>query len=124
MKKGFLGGGGSPKPKEPKITELKSAKNSNPLQIKEVQDAMKMNTYLEDTRSQWMTENFLTQVTTNPKISKLFTNPEYMKAVDMFKTNPKEAMARYGNNQEFMEAFKEFCKVMGMQLQSTAQVAQ
>lgn len=67
---------------------------------------MKMNNYLDETRSQWMTDNFLEKVTGNSKISKLFTNPEYMKAIDMFKTNPKEAMAKYGNNKEFMEAFQ------------------
>lgn len=53
-----------------------------------------------------MNENFLQKVTTNQKINKLFTNPEYMKAIDMFKTNPREAMAKYGNNKEFMEAFQ------------------
>ena len=59
---------------------------------------MKMNNYLDETRSQWMTDNFLEKVTTNSKIAKLFSNPEYMKAIDMFKTNPKEAMAKYGGN--------------------------
>ena len=59
---------------------------------------MKMNNYLDETRSQWMTDNFLEKVTSNGKVSKLFSNPEYMKAIDMFKTNPKEAMAKYGHN--------------------------
>ena len=43
-----------------------------------------------------------------------------MKAIDMFKTNPKEAMAKYGNNKEFMEGFMEFSKMMGMQFQNLA----
>lgn len=68
-----------------------------------------------------MTENFLQKVTTNQKINKLFTNPEYMKAIDMFKTNPREAMAKYGNNKEFMEAFQEFSLMMGTQFQNLAQ---
>lgn len=59
---------------------------------------MKMNNYLEDTKKEWMTGNFLDSVTNNEKINKLFTNPEYMKAIDLFKTNPKEAMAKYGSN--------------------------
>lgn len=59
---------------------------------------MKMNNYLDETRNQWMTDNFLESVTSNNKIQKLFSNPEYMKAIDMFKTNPKEAMRLYGNN--------------------------
>lgn len=65
-----------------------------------------MNNYLDETRSQWMTDNFLEKVTNNSKIGKLFTNPEYMKAIDMFKTNPREAMLRYGGDKEFMEAFQ------------------
>lgn len=36
---------------------------------------MKMNNYLEETRKQWMTENFLDNVTSNNKIKKLFSNP-------------------------------------------------
>lgn len=50
---------------------------------------MKVNNYLDETRSQWMTDNFLDSVTSNNKIQKLFTNPEYMKAIDLFKTNPQ-----------------------------------
>lgn len=62
----------------------------------------------------------MNKVETNNKINKLFSNPEYMKAIDMFKTNPREAMAKYGNNKEFMEGFQEFCKLMGMQFQNLA----
>ncbi len=43
---------------------------------------MKMNNYLDETRNQWMTNNFLDKLSTNEKVSKLFTNPEYMKAID------------------------------------------
>ena len=50
---------------------------------------MEMNNYLDKTRNEWMTDNFLDSVTKNSKIQKLFTNPEYMKAIDLFKTNPK-----------------------------------
>ena len=67
-----------------------------------------------------MNDNFLNSVESNQKINKLFTNPEYLKAIDLFKTNPKEAMAKYGNNKEFMEGFQEFCKLMGNQFQNLA----
>ncbi len=49
-----------------------------------------------------MNENFLSNVESNSKINKLFSNPEYMKAIEMFKTNPREAMVKYGTNKEFM----------------------
>ena len=44
-----------------------------------------------------------------------------MKAIDLFKTNPKEAMAKYGQNKQFMEGFQEFCKLMGTQFQGLSQ---
>lgn len=43
-----------------------------------------------------------------------------MKAIDMFKTNPKQAMLKYGQNKQFMDGFQEFCKMMGMQFQNLA----
>lgn len=97
FKKGFLSSG-PPEKKKEKIPEIKANKNANPLHIPEVQEAMKMNNYLDETRSQWMTDNFLENVTKNPKVAKLFSNPDYMKGIDMFKTNPTEAMAKYGTN--------------------------
>lgn len=50
---------------------------------------MKMNQYLDETRKQWMNNDFMNKVETNSKINKLFSNPQYMKAIDMFKTNPR-----------------------------------
>jgi len=76
----------------------KPEKKQNPLEIKEVQEAMKMNDYLGRTRNEWMTNDFLNDVSTNEKISRLFTNPEYMQAIDMFQKQPKEALEKYGKN--------------------------
>lgn len=81
---------------------------------------MKVNNYLEETKKEWMTDNFLNNVEKNDKIQKIFNNPAYMKAIGEFQTNPKEAMAKHGNNKEFMEGFQEFCKMMGMQFQNLA----
>jgi len=50
-----------------------------------------------------MTDNFLNNVEKNDKVKKLFSNPAYMKAIGEFQTNPKEAMAKHGNNKDFME---------------------
>ncbi len=36
-----------------------------------------------------MTDNFMNNVEKNDKIQKLFNNPEYMKAIGLFQTNPK-----------------------------------
>ena len=59
------------------------------------------------------------RIAKNPKIQKLFTNQEYqrvnifMQAIGMMQKEPKKAMELYGNNKEFMDIFKEFCKEMG-----------
>lgn len=45
-----------------------------------------------------MTDNFLTNVEKSEKIQKLFSNPEYMKAIGEFQSNPKQALAKYGGN--------------------------
>lgn len=70
-----------------------------------------------------MTDNFLTDVEKNDKIQQLFKNPEYMKAIGEFQTNPKEAMKKYGGNKQFMEGFQEFCKLMGSQFQNLSKNA-
>lgn len=100
LKKGFFGGGASkPKEQQPPIQEVrKSESKQNPLEIKEVQEAMKMNDYLGRTRNEWMTNDFLNNVSANEKINRLFTNPEYMQAIDMFQRRPKEALEKYGKN--------------------------
>lgn len=61
-----------------------------------------------------MDNNFLDNISKNEKISKLFSNPEYMQAIDMFQKNPQQAMMKYGGNKELMECFQEFCQMMGM----------
>ena len=84
---------------------------------------MKMNDYLNNTRNQWMDNNFLDQVSNNQKISKLFSNPEYMQAMDLFQKNPQQAMIKYGGNKELMDCFQEFCKMMGMRFTEMSQEA-
>lgn len=118
FKKGFFSGAGKEK-KEEKVVELKGGK-ANPLELKEVQEAMKVNNYLEETKKEWLTDNFLSNVESNAKVQKLFSNPEYMKAIGEFQTNPKQAMAKYAGNKDFMEGFQEFCKLMGNQFQNLA----
>ena len=44
-----------------------------------------------------------------------------MKAIQEFQTNPKAAMAKYGNNKEVMEGLMEFSMMMGNQFQNLSQ---
>jgi hypothetical protein len=42
----------------------------------------------------------------------------------MMQKNPKEVMAKYGNNKEFMELFTEFSKMMGGHFEDLAKKTQ
>ena len=46
--------------------------------LDEVQEAMKVNQTLLDKKQEWMTPDLLSHIAANPKLTKLFTNPEYM----------------------------------------------
>jgi len=96
--------------------------------LDEVQEAMKVNESLADKKNEWMTPDLLSKIAANPKLTKLFTNPEYMqvrrtflnfennlekKGITMMQKDPKGAMERFGGNPEFRELLLEFSKIMG-----------
>lgn len=40
---------------------------------------MQVNDYLNNNKNEWQTPDFMDKIAKNPKIQKLFTNPEYQK---------------------------------------------
>ena len=42
-------------------------------------------------------------------------------AIGMMQKEPKKAMELYGNNKEFMEMFREFCREMGQNFENLAE---
>eukprot|EP01016_Furgasonia_blochmanni_P053983 TRINITY_DN8823_c0_g2_i2.p1 TRINITY_DN8823_c0_g2~~TRINITY_DN8823_c0_g2_i2.p1 ORF type:complete len:159 (-),score=18.98 TRINITY_DN8823_c0_g2_i2:91-567(-) len=66
-----------------------------------------------ETKDKWMNEDLLKKVSENPKLLKLFSNPEYMQAITMMQHNPREVMAKYGSNPEFVELLNAFSMMMG-----------
>jgi len=52
--------------------------------LDEVQQAMKVNETLADKKNEWMTPDLLSKIAANPKLTKLFTNPEYMQVKELF----------------------------------------
>mmetsp|Transcript_5786 Transcript_5786/g.6433 ORF Transcript_5786/g.6433 Transcript_5786/m.6433 type:complete len:306 (-) Transcript_5786:157-1074(-) len=102
--------------KSPDIIEVKptqSTTDSNPLRFNEVQEAMKMNNNLMNNQDQWLTNDLLMQMAKNPKLLQGFSNPKYMKAIEEMKTNPGQAMKKYGDDPELREFLFEFSKIMG-----------
>jgi len=119
MKAGFFSNANKPKPaaqpkKEEKndIIEVKATKKDSKV-LDEVQQAMKVNETLADKKNEWMTPDLLSKIAANPKLTKLFTNPEYMQGITMMQKDPKGAMERFGGNPEFRELLLEFSKIMG-----------
>ncbi|CAD8091997.1 unnamed protein product [Paramecium sonneborni] len=117
LKKGFLNDQNNDqdiiKPKEKK----------NPLEIDEVQANMKQNNqsqfgqFLTQNKEEWLNQDLLQKITNNPKLQKLFTNPEYLSAVQQMQSNPTGIMQRYKNNPEFVELMSEYMKTMGEHFQ-------
>lgn len=70
-----------------------------------------------------MTPDFLNKISSNPKLIKFFSNPEYQQAMQLMQTNPKKVLEVYGKNAELMDMIQEFCKLMGTQLETVGKQA-
>ncbi|CAC5393237.1 unnamed protein product [Mytilus coruscus] len=116
MKKGFMFGGGSSKPKssqektkEASVPYVKKKEES--LKLDEVQQAM--SDTITSKKDEWMTDDLLSKVEKNESLLKKLQDPRFMEAVNMFQTNPTAAMERYKNDKETQDAFMQFCGLMG-----------
>ncbi|KAM3136379.1 hypothetical protein pb186bvf_011514 [Paramecium bursaria] len=96
---------------------IKPKEKKNPLEIDEVQQNMNkqspVGSFLEQNKDQWLNQELLMKIANNPKLSKLFTNPEYLQAVQAMQHNPKEVMKKFQNNKEFGELMEEYMRTMG-----------
>jgi hypothetical protein len=53
----------------------------DPNVLDEVQEAMKSNQTLLNKGNEWVTPDLLGKISQNPKLLKLFSNPEYMQVI-------------------------------------------
>lgn len=87
------------------------------LQFEQVQKAMAANmSFLE--KGDWRTPDFISRVTSNELLSKAMQNPDFQKAVDLFSTNPTQALAQYGHRPEIMQPLREYMGLMGDHLEN------
>lgn len=121
MKKGFLFGRSSAKASTKSSTSSKVAGNEeiispknnherNSLVLDEVQEAMKQNVIQDKS---WLTEDLLSQISSNEKLSKQLTDPRISKAVSWMQKDPKAAMEYYKDDIEVQNFFKEFYGILG-----------
>jgi hypothetical protein len=66
----------------------------------------------------WRTPDFISRVTSNELLSKAMQNPDFQNAVDLFSTNPTQALAQYGHRPEIMQPLREYMGLMGDHLES------
>ena len=62
---------------------------------------------------QWLTDELLKHVASNPVLMKGMSNPHFMQAIDDFQKNPSEAMIKYKDNAAVQHFLKEFTGIMG-----------
>lgn len=115
LKKGFFSAPKTkPKKKAQAITLIKPQLKKNPLELPEVQAAMQ---YTEMNQSgmiylEWLSPALMEKIATNPTLTAGFTNPSCMQAIEMFRTDPISAKARYSSDPVVTGFLVEFSKLM------------
>jgi hypothetical protein len=89
-----------------------TAENGEKLVFPEVQDALKSKMPLLASK-EWVTEDLLKRVQSNPTLRDRMTDPNFMKMLENFHSNPGEVMRKYASNPEMSQFLKEFCALMG-----------
>lgn len=82
---------------------------SNSLVLNDVQDAIKNSTPSTD----WVNEDILNLVGQDKKLIQQLNQPKFNEAVELMKTNPKQALERYKDDPEVGEFFKKFYGILG-----------
>lgn len=83
------------------------------LKIPEVQETMNKTAENLSKNQEWVTDDLLNKLGENQSVLKGFQNPEYIKIIGEFQSDPQRAMEKYKDHKNFQEFFKEFCKLMG-----------
>lgn len=115
MQKGFLLGGTASKPKKKAAAsctnkvdfDVRASKQNN-LVFDDVQKAMESHPVHKQ-----VNQNVLKAVEGDEKLLRQLSQPKFAQAVELMKTNPREALERYKNDHEVGEFFKKFYSLLG-----------
>ena len=61
----------------------------------------------------WLTEELLTKVESNPRLAGAFRHPDFSQVLTRFTQNPTQALKEFGDTPEFREFFQEICSTLG-----------
>lgn len=123
MKKGFLAKAEKPaKPKKEAVPYV-APSQTQPLQMPEVQEAMKASTkWLEEDNS-WVTPQLAAALQMNPTLLKGLQDPKVKEALALMQTNPEAAQAKYAKDPEVATFLKEFSGLMATHFTELAKTA-
>ena len=65
------------------------------------------------TPPEWITEDLMKQIRSNPRLNKHLTDPNFLQVLEGFHSNPSEVLRNYASNPEMAEFLKDFCTLMG-----------
>merc|ERR1719421_1640564 len=102
MKKGFLASKPEKATRKAKaqkeVPYVAPAPKANPLQMQEVQEAMKGTTdWLKEDNS-WVTPQLAAALQMNPTLLQGLQNPKITEALGLMQSDPKKMQAKYGND--------------------------
>lgn len=63
--------------------------------------------------AEWITEDLLTKVAKNEKMTKWLADPRMSHVLEEFQKNPTAAQAKYADNPEISDFFKQFAGLLG-----------
>lgn len=133
LKKGFFSS--NPKPKPAEKTTTKSPSENTPdddipfikfvpktnefLEIKEVRD--KLSSQFDQTKSDWMTSDFLQKIDHSPTLKAAFQDPRFIQVSQQLAKDPVGTMKVVSKTMpQYVEALKEFMGLIGEAMEKKA----
>jgi hypothetical protein len=118
LRKGFFSITGSKTKKTDIIEVIAKVSKSDPLRIPEVQAAMggSMQNLLSD--KSWMTPDLSQKILSDPLLSKSLTEPRFQDALALLQKDPKQAKAKYENDEQVTAMLTKFMSLFGSHFES------
>ena len=85
----------------------------NSLCINEVQEALNQNSIKNLSKGEWLTPDFMEQISQNSTLVNGMSNPMFLAALESLQKNPRMTRIKFKDHPDILEFLNEFCSVMG-----------
>ncbi|CAF1400761.1 unnamed protein product [Adineta steineri] len=120
MKKGFLNSSSTSKSKSNELIEVIRKKPEQTKDFRVLDEVQQVIKEEQQSKNSWLTNDLLKQIEGDESLAKNFSNPYFMKAINLFQQKPEEALKKYGHNAEVMTFFDKMAKILGTHFTSIA----